>query len=34
MHFNEIPWRLKTPILLPTALATVTSLAEGIALAK
>jgi hypothetical protein len=34
MYFNEIPWWLKTPILLPTALATVTSLAEGKAVAK
>jgi hypothetical protein len=32
-RLNENPWWLKTPVLLPTALATATNLAAGLAFA-
>jgi hypothetical protein len=31
-YFNEIPWRLKISVLLPTALAAVTNVADRLAL--
>ena len=33
-YFDEMPWWLKTSILVPTALAAVTNLALGLALAQ